>query len=239
MHQLLSSIAFLCLLALPLAAQEEALHGTWEGTFADDEIGGGTMRLTFQADGTFDFDLFVEEPIGIPADGEVPDELLDELTEVIEVFSALEGISAHGGTYQVSGDSLWVHNDSVVEYIVDGESVDVIEFWTPFIRFSARFFASFAAAFEEVSEEDYRALEQEIFDQMLADMLTELEEEPLGLGLTLSGTYAIEDDTLFITTTTTDEDGVETIETVEFHRIDVASAVAQTTWGGLKAAWRP
>ena len=48
MHQLLSSIAFLCLLALPLAAQEEALHGTWEGTFTDDEIGGGTMRLTFQ-----------------------------------------------------------------------------------------------------------------------------------------------------------------------------------------------
>ena len=73
---------------------------------------------------------------------------------------------------------------------------------------------------------------------MLADMLTELEEEPLGLGLTLSGTYAIEDDTLFITTTTTDEDGVETVETVEFHRIDVASAVAQTTWGSLKAAWR-
>ena len=96
MHQLLSSVAFLCLLALPLAAQEEALHGTWEGTFADDEIGGGTMRLTFQADGTFDFDLFVEEPGGIPADGEVPDELLDELTEIVEMYSALEGISAHG-----------------------------------------------------------------------------------------------------------------------------------------------
>ena len=237
MHQLLSSIAFLCLLALPLAAQEEALHGTWEGTFADDEIGGGTMRLTFQADGTFDFDLFVEEPIGLPADGEVPDELLDELTEVIEVFSALEGISAHGGTYQVSGDSLWVYNDSVVEYIVDGESVDVVEFWTPFIRFSARFFAAFAAAFEEVSEEDYPAFEQAIFDQMLAEMLAELDEEPLGLGLTLSGTYAIEDDTLFITTTT-EEDGLETVETVEFHRVDVASAVAQTTWGSLKAAWR-
>ena len=73
---------------------------------------------------------------------------------------------------------------------------------------------------------------------MLADMLAELDEEPLGLGLTLSGTYAIEDDTLFITTTT-EEDGLETVESVEFHRIDVASAVAQTTWGSLKAAWRP
>ena len=238
MHQLLPSLAFLCLLALPLAAQEEALHGTWEGTFVDDEIGGGTMRLTFQADGTFDFDLFVEEPIGIPTDGEVPDELLDELTEIVEMVSALEGISAHGGTYQVSGDSLWVHNDNAVEYIVDGESIDVVEFWTPFIRFSARFFASFAASFEEVSEEDYPAFEQAIVDQMLAEMLAELDEGPLGLGLTLSGTYAIEDDTLFITTTT-EEDGVETVETVEFHRIDVASAVVQTTWGDLKAAWRP
>ena len=183
--------------------------------------------------------LFVEEPIGLPVDGEVPDELLDELTEIIEMYSALEGISAHGGTYQVSGDSLWVHNDNAVEYIVDGESVDVIEFWTPFIRFSARFFASFAAAFEEVSEEDYSAFEQEIFDQMLAEMLAELEEEPLGLGLTLGGTYAIEGDTLSITTTTEDEDGVETVETLELHRLDVASAVAPTSWGALKAAWRP
>ena len=239
MHQLLSSIAFLCLLALPLAAQEEALHGTWEGTFTDDEIGEGTMRLTFQADGTFDFDLFIEELIYPGDEAEVPDELLDELTEITEMFSALEGISAHGGTYQVSGDSLWVHNDNVVQYIVDGESVDVIEFWTPLLRFSARFFAAFAAAFEEVSEEDYSAFEQEIFDQMLADMLAELDEEPLGLGLTLSGIYAIEDDTLFITTTTTDVHGVETVETVEFHRIDVASAVAPTSWGALKAAWRP
>ena len=235
MHQLLSSVAFLCLLALPLAAQEEALHGTWEGTFTD-EIGEGTMRLTFQADGTFGYDLFVEELIEPGSGAEVPDELLDELTEIIEMFSALEVISAHGGTYQVSGDSLWVYNDSVVEYIVDGESVAVVEFWTSFLRFSARVFA---ATFEEVSEEDYPAFEQAIFDRLLPDMLTALDEEPFGfgLGLMLSGTYVIEDDTLFITTT--EEDGVETVETVEFHRIDVASAIAQTTWGGLKAAWRP
>ena len=88
-------------------------------------------------------------------EAEVPDELLDELTEIIEMFSALEGISAHGGTYQVSGDSLWVHNDNVVEYIVGGESVAVAEFWTPIIRLSARFLAALVGAFEEVSEEDY------------------------------------------------------------------------------------
>ncbi len=238
MHQLLSSIAFLCLLALPLAAQEEALHGTWEGTFADDEIVEGTVRLTFQADGSFDFNLFIEELIYPGDEVEVPDELLDELTEIIEVFSALEGISAHGGTYQVSDDSLWVHNDNVVEYIVGGESVAVVEFWTPIIRLSARFLAAFVAVFEEVSEEDYPAFEQAIIDEFLAEFLAGLDEEPLGLGLTLSGIYAIEDDTLFITTTT-DVDGVETVETVEFQRIDVASAVVQTSWGDLKAAWRP
>ena len=238
MHQLLSSITFLCLLALPLAAQEEALHGTWEGTFADDEIVKGTVRLTFQADGSFDFNLFIEELIYPGDEVEVPDELLDELTEIIEVFSALEGISAHGGTYQVSDDSLWVHNDNVVEYIVGGESVAVVEFWTPIIRLSARFLAAFVAVFEEVSEEDYPAFEQAIIDEFLAEFLAGLDEEPLGLGLTLSGIYAIEDDTLFITTTT-DVDGVETVETVEFHRIDVASAVVQTSWGDLKAAWRP
>ena len=52
MHQLLSSIAFLCLLALPLAAQEEDLYGTWEGTYIDEESSEITMRLTFEADGT-------------------------------------------------------------------------------------------------------------------------------------------------------------------------------------------
>ena len=235
MRPLLSSIALLCLFVLPLVAQEEALHGTWEGTFTDDEIGEGTMRLTFQADGTFDLDLFVAEPIGIPADGEVPDELSDEWTEVMEIFSALERISAHG-TYQVTGDHLRVHsNDDEVAYLVDGESVEPVEFWAPVFRFFARLVAVLAAAFgEEIPAEDYEAFEQGLVDEFLA----ELDEEPLGLGLTLSGTYAIEDDTLFITTTT-DVDGVETVETVEFHRLDVASSVAPTSWGALKAAWRP
>ena len=94
----------------------------------------------------------------------------------------------------------------MVEYIVDGESVAVVEFWTPIIRLSARFLAAFVGAFEEVPEEDYPAFEQALIDEVLAEFLAELDEEPLGLGLTLSGIYAIEDDTLSITTTT-DEDG--------------------------------
>ena len=253
MHQLLSSIAFLCLLALPLAAQEEALHGTWEGTFVDD-FGEGTTRLTFAADGTFALNSNWDRrtlPLGIPFEGEIPDELLDE--EDVKMFFSLEGTAAHG-TYQVSGDSLWVHIDGdAVEYIVDGESLDFVEFWTPIFRFSSRIIMvsfmlledvfeeelseeelleKFLTAFEEVvSLDDYQTLD----DEALAELFAELEEEPLGPAL--SGTYAIEGDTLSLTTTE-EEDGVAIVETSEFHRIDVASAVVQTTWGGLKAAWR-
>ena len=250
MHQLLSSIAFLCLLALPLVAQEEALYGTWEGPYVDEEIGEGTMRLTFAADGTFDLSWhrLVLLPLGIPFEGEIPDELLDE--EAVKMFFSLEGMSVHG-TYQVSGDSLWMHSDGdTVEYIVDGERLDAIEFWTPIARFSFRVLTAlfvlleegleedvseekFLTAFEEaVSQEGYQTLS----DEFLAEFLAEVEEEPLGFAL--NGTYAIEGDTLALTTTE-EEDGVEIVETVEFHRIDAASAVVQTTWGGLKAAWRP
>jgi len=252
MHQLLSSIAFLCLLALPLAAQEEALHGTWEGTFVDD-FGEGTIRLTFAADGTFDlnsnWDRFAL-PLGIPFEGEIPDELLDE--EDVKMFFSLEGTAAHG-TYQVSGDSLWVHIDGdAVEYIVDGERLDVVEFWTPIARFSFRIVMASFMLLEDVSEEELSEEEnlekfltafekvvslesyQTLDDEALAEFLAEWE----ALGPALIGTYAIEGDTLSLTTTT-EEDGVEIVETSKFHRIDVASAVAQTSWGSLKAAWRP
>ena len=248
MHQLLSSIAFLCLLALPLAAQEEALHGTWEGTFVDD-FGEGATRLTFAADGTFDLNSNWDRrtlPLGTPFKGEIPDELLDE--EDVKMFFSLEGTAAHG-TYQVSGDSLWVHiDDDAVEYIVDGESLDMVEFWTPLARFSFRIVMASFVLLEDVSEEELSEeelldyfltapeLDDEALAEFLAEFLAELEEEPLGPAL--SGTYAIEGDTLSLTTTT-EEDGVEIVETSEFHRIDVASAVAQTSWGSLKAAWRP
>ena len=203
------------------------------------------MRLIFQADGTFDIDLVYEEKFDFAAVftdevlDEMPDEWRDDLTEFIGRFSALERISVHGGTYQVTGDSLWVdNNDTVVEYIVDGESVDPIEFWISYVRFNARVIAALEAAFEGVSEEDYPAFEEAFVDSTLAEFTAQSEEEPTGPVLQLSGIYAIEDDTLFITATTTDEDGVETVETVEFHRIDVTSAVLQTSWGSLKAAWR-
>ena len=220
MRPLLSSIAFLCLLALPLAAQEEALHGTWEGTFAEGEGSRITTRLTFEADGTFALSQDIEGEEG-------------------DVESPVGTLSVQfAGTYRVAGDSLWV---DIVElyYIVDNKKMTPVEFGEfmreLYIGF-ARGFARLAADLEGVSDEDYPAFEQAFVDAFLADLDEDEFLADLGFGGSeeISSTYAIEGDTLFITTT---EEGE--VETLELHRIDVASAVVPTTWGGLKAAWRP
>lgn len=220
MRQLLSSIAFLCLLALPLAAQEEALHGTWEGTYVEAGIGEITTRLTFEADGTFALDQNIEG-------GEV------------DVESPIETLSVQfTGTYRVAGDSLWV-DIAELYYIVDDEKmtpVEFVEFIKEFYIGFARGFARLAADLEGISDEDYPAYEQAFVDEFLAELdedefLAELE---FSRSEGINSTYAIEGDTLSITTT--DEGGVET---VQFHRIDDATAVAPTSWGALKAAWRP
>ena len=218
MHQLLSSIAFLCLLALPLAAQEEALHGTWEGTtFADGAGGKITTRLTFEADGTFQSQSSESS-------------LLLDFVEVDAEFSGVEAPiidSFHQiGTYQVAGDSLWFDIDNAY-YIVDGKETAIVDYMTQIYRVLARF----AADLGGVSDEDYPAFEQTFIDRFLSIF----DEEELFAELEKGGTYSIEGNALFLTTTT--EGGA--VETVEFHRIDVASAVAQTSWGALKAAWRP
>ena len=209
MHQLLSSILFLCLLVLPLAAQEEALHGTWEGTIVDGEV-EFTMRLTFYGDGTYDQ---VIEGSALLAG------FLDEAAAAGAEIPTFETFSAHvTGTYRVEGDSLWI---DVVEsnLLIDGK--DAVEVLTQFARAWARFVADIA----DVSAEDYPAFEQTAVAEILAGFKEEFAEGT-------SGTYAIEGDTLFLT----EEGGVETLE---LHRIDGTSAVGQTTWGGLKAAWRP
>ena len=219
MRQLLKSIALLCLFALPLAAQEEALHGTWEGTFAEGEGSKITTRLTFEADGTFALSQDIEGEEG-------------------DVESPVETLSVQfTGTYRVAGDSLWV---DIVElyYIVGDEKMTPVEFGEfmreLYIGF-ARGFARLAADLEGISDEDYPAFEQAFVDAFLA----ELDEDEFLADLEFGRSeevsiYAIEGDTLFITTI---EEGE--VETLELHRIDVASAVVQTSWGNLKAAWRP
>lgn len=213
MHQLLSSVAFLCLLALPLAAQEEALYGTWEGTIADPELGEVTVHLTFKEDGAFN--QIAQGPALL--EGWADDEATGAEALIIDSFHQT-------GTYQVAGDSLWVDIDSVY-YIVGGEKVEPVEILIQFIREMARL----ALALGEISEEDYPEAEQTVIDEFLAGF----NEEEMLAELAMSGTYAVEGDSLFLTTT--EESGVET---VEFHRIDDATAVVQTTWGALKAAWR-
>ena len=52
MRPILFVVPLLCLLVLPLQA-EEALHGSWEGGFVDEEGNDVTVRLTFDADGGF------------------------------------------------------------------------------------------------------------------------------------------------------------------------------------------
>ena len=108
-----------------LSAQEEALLGTWEQTGAS-EI-GGTVRLTFRANGTFE--LFVEG-FGIsilttgtyqvdgdrlrfdPKEGTVVDDDGDEVELPSEELE-----DDMGGTYVIEGDTLFITTEEgTVEY---------------------------------------------------------------------------------------------------------------------------
>ena len=249
------SFVALLLLALPLSAQEEALHGTWEMTTGD-EFSQIAARLTFEPDGTVEVDMEIDFTFGpsgedpaIDLAGEedpIPQAILEsEDFAAIERLLSVESGFGHG-TYQVRGESLLINWDEV-GFIVDGESLEATEFWTPIITFLFRLLlASFSVAFEEdISDEELEERLVTAYENMPADpefqafideILAEIEESPLGF--TLTGTYAIEGDTLFITSTTTDEEGWEATETLEFHRSDAATAAVQTTWGDLKNVHR-
>ena len=213
MRQLLSSVLLFCLLVAPLAAQPEALYGTWEGTLVDEQIGEITIHLTFAEDGAFEIDQVIQVKDDFLAAVQVPEP------------PTIETIVAHGtGTYGVTGDNLMV-DIAALDRSVDGEGF--VEFFTQV----ARDFARYVADSHEMPAENYPAFEQEFIDAFFAELDT---VEPLAI-LNEWGiiTYSIEGDTLFLTTTK--ETGVVVWE---LHLIDAASAVAETTWGSLKAAWR-
>ncbi len=213
MHQLLLSIAAFCLIALPLAAQEELLYGTWKGHFVDDEIGEITVHMTFQADGVCAIDQVIQ----------VKEDLLGAEGADITAIERLD-IRATG-TYSVEGDSLWT-DITDFELLVNDQSQDLAEVLTQFGRGLARWTADLTG----ISDDAYPAFEKQVIDELLAGFSEErlLAEFDGGMG-----TYAIEGDTLLLTTV--DELGVETME---FRRVDTASVVAPTGWGSLKAAWR-
>ena len=143
MRRILSSLVFLCLLVLPLSAQEEALQGTWEGSFVDEEGNTLTMRLSFAEDGAFELNQVVE--------------LGEDFQSVVEAAEIpVEEITAQGiGTYEVDGDKLSVHIAEVEMLVGDRPFLEVL-------AEVARALARFAADFGGVSEEDYPAFEQEL-----------------------------------------------------------------------------
>ncbi len=213
MHQLLSSVLLLCLLVPPLAAQQEALHGTWEGTIVDEQIGEIAIRLTFEEDGAFEINQVIQVKDDFLADVQGPEP------------PTIETIVAHGtGTYGILFDAIVV-SITALDISVDGK--DFVEFFTQV----ARDFARYVADSHEIPAENYPAFEQEFIDAFFA----ELDKVQFFAILNEWGVsaYALEGDTLILTTTR------ETGVTIwELHPVDEPSAVAQTTWGRLKAAWR-
>ena len=214
MRQLLSSVLLLCLLVPPLAAQKEALYGTWGGTMVDEQIGEITIRLTFEENGAFEINQVIQVKDDFLADVQVPEP------------PTMEKIVAHGtGTYGLSDDNLLV-DIAALDLSVDGESF--VDFFTQV----ARDFARYVADSHEIPEENYPAFEQEFIDAFFAELdkvqfLAILDKWGIS-------TYAIEGDSLFLTTTR----GTK-VTIWELHRMDDSSAVVETTWGGLKATWRP
>ena len=213
MRQLLSSVLLLCLLVSPLAAQQEALYGTWEATIVDEQIGEIAIRLTFAEDGAFEINQVIQVKDDFLADVQGPEP------------PTMETISAHGtGTYGILFDGIVV-SITALDISVDGR--DFVEFFTQV----ARDFARYVADSHEIPAENYPAFEQEFIDAFFAELdkvqfLAILNEWGVSA-------YALEGDTLILTTTR------ETGVTIwEFHRMDESSAVAETTWGSLKATWR-
>ena len=213
MRQLLSSVLLLCLLVAPLAAQQEALHGTWEGTIVDEQIGEIAIRLTFEEDGAFEINQVIQVKDDFLADVQGPEPPI------------IETIVAHGtGTYGILFDGILV-SITALDISVDGK--DFVEFFTQV----ARDFARYVADSHEIPAENYPAFEQEFIDAFFAELdkvqfLAVLNEWGVSA-------YALEGDTLILTTTR------ETGVTIwELHPVDESSAIAETTWGSLKAAWR-
>lgn len=219
MRQLLSSVLCLCLLVSPLAAQQEALYGTWEGTIVDEQIGEIAISLTFEEDGAFEFNQVIQVKNDFLAAVQVPEP------------PTMETISAHGtGTYGILGDNL-VISITALDISVDGKGF--VEFFTQV----ARDFARYVADSHEIPAENYPAFEEEFIDAFFAELdkvqfLAILNEWGVSA-------YAIEGDTLSLTTTR------ETGVTIwELHRmedssavVETSSVVVETSWGTLKAAW--
>ena len=141
-----------------------------------------------------------------------------------EIFPPIELMTIDGsGTWWTVGDSLYLDIEEV-EFLIDGVSLG------EWLEQVARTFARNLADLSELPDEVYPAFEEEVVQEFLIG----LNEEPLTESLDEAGTYTIDGDTLIYTLT--DEDGL--VETDEYHRVPVGSAVEAVTWGQMKA-FRP
>ena len=208
MRRILFTLPILTLLVLPLHA-EEALHGSWEGGFVDEEGNDVTVRLTFDPDGGFT--MAQEVTLG------------QEFQSVIAATEIpVEAITVDGtGTYQVEGDKLRVEIPELVMLIGDRPFLEVL-------TEVAKALAAFAAGFAGISAADYPAFEANFVN----DFLGEVEQQDFLAGFSDEVTWSVDGDTLSITSAT--EDGGE--ETTQYQRVaDAGTPVTGTTWGALKA----
>ena len=204
-------LLWLVLLVAPVAAQIEDLHGTWQSTVVDEQLGEVTTRLTFQTDGSFELDYVIQVKDDFLAPVQAPN------------LPAMETISAHNaGTYGVLGDWL-LFSAAALDLSVDGQ--DFAEFFGPVARDLSRF----AADLHEIPDENYAAFEEAFvaeFFSLLSESFSVLVGEGDGIG-----TYTVDGDTLFLILAAEDSN-----ETWEFQRVKPSTAVAAASWGRVKAA---
>lgn len=209
MRRILFALPILSLLVLPLHAQE-ALHGSWQGSFVDEEGNNVDVTLTFEADGGFEINQEVTLAPSFQA--------IVGSTDI-----PVEAITVNGsGTYEVDGDQLTPMVTELEMLVGDRPFIEVL-------TEVAKALAAVAAGFAGVSAADYPAFEQVFVNDFLGevgdqDFLSGFSGEPV--------TWAVDGDTLSITGPT--EDGGE--ETTQYQRVsDAGTAVTGTTWGALKA----
>ena len=244
----------LLMLALPVSAQDTALVGTWEAAIPEEDIEDFNIDLsmTFRNDATFDLryefptELLLGEDAFVVEDilGEIedPPEILVEDLELLERLFNLKQITA-SGTYETKNDSLLVYPETVEYTLSDGDLLAASDYWNPIFTFTTLVFAiTLAEVFdpdlssEEIDDEIFleayieARTDPEIEESIAAVVDEGLEANPLWPLLNLTGTYAIDGESLSITSEI-DDDPLE----MEFNRVgDASTAVTQTTWGRVK-----
>lgn len=231
MRNTLYSVAFLGFFSLPLSALEENIIGTWMSSGVA-ENAEGEVSWTFRVDiqtGTFEVSYFTELDYNLRPEWTVNDKGFRELLE--QSWPSLNAISFQGiGTYVIDGDSLWMYFDEI----------DWRYNEAPIIEFYAKFIGKLAFGTEDLTVEEILALERESGNEFLVRFeqgnLFEI------ANAIHRYTYTVEGETLFLSGHNREKSFLRDpamAKSIELHRIDAASVVTSTSWGGLKATLAP